>query len=59
MIERTELLIFDFTSVFSTTENDIQTKNSRTNIEKGTEIFNKGSNSEKALSCPKGIQVSG
>ena len=40
-------------------ENDLQTKNSRTNIEKGTEIFNKGSNSEKALSCPKGIQVSG
>ena len=59
MIERTELLSFDFTSVFSTTENDLQTKNSRTNIEKGTEIFNKGSNSEKALSCPKGIQVSG
>lgn len=59
MIERTELLSFDFTSVFSTKENDLQTKNSRTNIEKGTEIFNKGSNSEKALSCPKGIQVSG
>ena len=59
MIERTELPSFDFTSVFSTKENDLQTKNIRTNIEKRTEIFDKGSNSEKAFSCPKGIQVSG
>ena len=57
--ERTELLSFDFASVFFIKKNHLQMKKSRPNIEKRTETPDKGSDSEKALSCPKGIQVPG
>lgn len=50
MTQRTKLLNFDFTSVFSIKENDLQNENGKTNIVK-KEQKPQISNSEKTLNC--------